>query len=203
MIDDILHMVLRSTWSLQEAAHLLLERHPVTHAVELSPTSSDPISRLYYWLKKEYEKERLKPNATQDGEPRFSPGTFIRHMNIRGRRCSAAVVKLYDAANGNYGDASVFANSREVYRAAAKLVWRQHPNLSKTQMAKVLLALPTLFQDRYLAPVGAETIRRNYLNDMGSSKRGRRSKDEVASTDDVDLKTIVAELEEIGLPQFT
>ena len=100
---DILKLIRKASWSLKEAAHLVHEINPNTNPVELKGTSDHPVDRTYVWLKKEYGKGRLYAAMGDAENPRFSPGTLMRHMVEKKRFVSAKVRRIYDLAHGKPG----------------------------------------------------------------------------------------------------
>lgn len=102
-MDELIDQVMQATWSLEEAAHLVHAVNPVTQPVKLSDRSKDPVARTFFWLKKEYEKDRLFSIAGDEQTPRFIPGTLMRHMEDKGRFISKVVRNMYDVAHGHPG----------------------------------------------------------------------------------------------------
>ena len=105
--DGLIQVVLKATWSLEEAAHLVRDVNPVTQSVVLSDVSSHPVSLTYFWLKKEYLKGDLMRVSGNEENPRFSPGTLMRRLETKDQFVSPIVRKLYDAAHGHRGPKSV------------------------------------------------------------------------------------------------
>ena len=161
--------------------------------VEIDENSTDPVCKTYFWLKKEYDKDRLHRLVGCESDPRFSPGTLMRHLKDHGRFVSAPVRKLYDASCGTPGPRLSSSEAREIYQAAAQLIWQQCPNLPKVQMSDLLVDFPRAFTKGYLPSYGSGTIRK-WLKDIRPSKSGRPKK----LTDDEpipDLKLVAAQLD--------
>ena len=188
-------VVLRATWSLEEAAHLVHEVNPDTNPMKLSETSSDPVSKTYYWLKKEYGRGRLYNVSGTELEPRFSPGTLMRHLDKNGRYVSKVVWDFYNAANAQKRDTSSSKHDRKVYIKAAKLIWAEHPLRPALTVAEDLVGLPLYFTNNYLGTYDKATIRK-WLRGLGPRKVGRPKKGGVAETGSSDLKKILQALDE-------
>ena len=193
-LKELMQFVLKATWSLEEAAHLVHERDPVNSPVEIDENSTDPVCKTYFWLKKESDRERLCRLGGSKSDPRFSPGTLMWHLKDHGHFVSAPVRKLYDASHGTPGPRLSSSEAREIYQAAAQLIWQQCPNLPKVQMSDLLVDFPQAFTKGYLPSYGSGTIRK-WLKDKRPSKSGRPKK----ITDDEpipDLKLVAAQLEQ-------
>lgn len=173
---DFIKLVLKASWSMEEAAHLVHETNPETNPVKLEGTTSDPIDRTYIWLKKEYGKNRLYAVIGKDVDsPRFSPGTLMRHMKKNKRFVSSKVQKIYNVAHGLPGAAGLSAEARKIYLDAADLIWQQLPDLPAARMAKMLTDLPEYFPMNQLPRYAEGTIRK-WLKGRGPGKPGRPSK---------------------------
>ncbi len=170
--DDLPYLVLQSTWSLKEAAHLVHSVNPVKNPAVIVDTSDDPVSRTFYWLKKEFEKDRLYPIGDDDENPRFSPGTLMRHLEEKGHYVSPGVRHMYDAAHGHYGMSSINSDTREVYVSAADLIWEDDPDRPAATVAKELIDLPNFFTKYRLLRPSPDTIRK-WLRGRGPGKKGR------------------------------
>jgi len=186
-------LVVQATWSIEEAAHLVHGVNPETASVVLSETSKDPVARTYFWLMKEYGKERLFAVSQATGEPRFSPGTLMRHLEEATHAVAPHVRRIYDAAHGNFGQSKHVPEPKEVYLAAAMLIWEDAPDLPKSVVAAKLVNLPSLIQARYLKRVSEETIRK-WLRGQGPDQQGRPTKQQAEGRKDVDLETIAKKL---------
>jgi hypothetical protein len=192
-LKELMQYVLKATWSLQEAAHLVHERDPVNSHVEIDENSTNPVCKTYFWLKKEYEKDRLHLLAGSKSDPRFSPGTLMRHLEQHGHHVSASVRKLYDASHGTPGPKLSSGEAKEIYRAAALYIWQQCPNLPAAQMGDLLVGLPQVWTKGYLPSYGSGTIRK-WVMDIGPGKPGRPKK--ISDDEPIpDLKLVAAQLE--------
>ena len=158
--EKLIVVVMRATWSLEEAAHLVHEFNPDTNPVELSETSSDPVCRTYYWLKKEYGNGRLYNVSGTELEPRFSPGTLMRHLEEKNHYVSKVVWNIYGAAHGQKQDTKSSAYYREIYVNTAKLIWAEQPNRHTTYVVENLIDLPRHFTKFYLPTYAKSTIRK-------------------------------------------
>lgn len=183
-------LVSQATWSLEEGAHLVNERNPISDPEELSGTSNDLVCRTYTWLKKELEKGNLHPHPDFPDPPRFSPGTLMRHLEENNRYVSKHIKDFYDAVNGNVERRKHIAQSKPAYIKAAKLTWKEHPNWSAGRVAKELEILPKSFGKNVLPTVSVDTIRK-WLKGEGpnAGKKGRpkgshKSKDENTTNPD-------------------
>lgn len=170
---DLIRQVIRATWSLEEAAHLVHGVNPAKHPVDLSDeTSTDPVCRTYFWLKKENGRERLYRVGGDEENPRFSPGTLMRHLSKNRHYVSREVLRIYDTAHGQRGDKALMAEAREIYRTAAALIWKDDPALPAARVAELLSNLPNEFTKNWLAPVTIGTIRK-WLRGRGPGRVGR------------------------------
>lgn len=195
MSDDaaLIKLVLLATWSLEEAAHLVHEINPKTNPVELTCKSNHPVDRTYAWLKKELKNGHISPLLNDAGTPRFSPGTIMRRLEEKDHYVSKKVRRIYDAAHGHAGTASVFGEAKEIYLTAADLIWEQSPGLPAAVVAKILHnELPSYFTKNYL-PVYAEATIRKWLKGKGPGKPGRPPKN-AATSGLPDIKKIVSKL---------
>jgi hypothetical protein len=191
--EELMKYVLKATWSLEEAAHLVHERDPEISHVEINEHSTNPVCKTYFWLKKEYEKGRLHLLAGCESGPRFSPGTLMRHLKEHGHYVAASVRRLYDTSHGIPGPKLSSEKVRETYRAAASFIWQQCPNLPKVQMSNLLVGLPQVWTKGYLPSYASGTIRK-WLKDIGPSQPGRPKK--ISDDEPIpDLKLVAAQLE--------
>jgi hypothetical protein len=132
--EELMKYVLKATWSLEEAAHLVHERDPEISHVEINEHSTSPVCKTYFWLKKEYEKGLLHRLSGSESDPRFSPGTLMRHLKDQGHFVSAPVRKIYDASHGTPGPKLSSGEAKDIYRSTARIIWKQDPNLPAAQM---------------------------------------------------------------------
>ena len=191
--EELMKYVLKATWSLEEAAHLVHERNPVILPIEIDENLANPVCKTYFWLKKEYERKRLFRLAGSESDPRFSPGTLMRHLEDHGHFVSAHVRKVYDASHGTPGPKLSSGEAKDIYRSVAKIIWKQCPNLTSAQMGKLLVDLPQHFAKRYLPSYASGTIRK-WLKGRGPGKPGRPKK--ISDDEPIpDLKLVAAQLE--------
>ena len=170
--NSLVQQVLKATWSLQEAAHLVHGVNPVKDTVEISETSSHSVSRTYFWLRKEFIKGRLTQVGGDAASPRFSPGTLMRHLNDKGRFVSPEIRQMYDAAHGQWGPKGLVAEAKGHYLRAAELFWKDDPDMPSARVAEVLVNLPSEFSKNYLPRFAVSTIRK-WLRGKGPGKPGR------------------------------
>ncbi len=173
-MDELIDQVMQATWSLEEAAHLVHAVNPVTQPVKLSDRSKDPVARTFFWLKKEYEKDRLFSIAGDEQTPRFIPGTLMRHMEDKGRFISKVVRNMYDVAHGHPGLKGLDPSEKPIYLEAAKLIWKDHPDFPAAHVAHILTELPTKFTKHQLLRYTPGTLRK-WLRGKGPGKVGRPS----------------------------
>ena len=189
-MDKLIDLVMQATWSLEEAAHLVHTVNPVTQPVELSEISIKPVARTYFWLKKEFGKDRLYAIGGDEQTPRFSPGTIMRHMEAEGRFISKEVRDTYNAAHGHPGLAGTYSDSKRIYLEVAELIWKIHPDKPAAQVANELVDLPDKYSKRELRPYAASAIRK-FLNGKGPGKVGRPRTGK-KNTDKIDIGVLAA-----------
>ena len=168
----------KATWSIREAAYLVNKLDPMLQEIEISETSFSPVSKVFYWLKKEYKRGKLYRVGGTDEEPRFSPGSLLRDLNSRGSH----ICKIPDQLWHNYhepekvfGPHKINLQSVPYYRGAALAIWSIHSHLTKPEVADMLTNLPKLVSDIRLAPWSAVTIA-NHLKGLSPNKAGRPPK---------------------------
>ena len=171
-LDELIKLVLQATWSIKEAAHIVHGKIPSKNPNTPSETSSDAVSRTYYWLKKEFEKGRLHPIGEDEKNPRFSPGTIMRHMEEKNHYVSQKVLKVYASAHSHQAPMGWSPKAKKIYIDAAKLAWKENPDLLAAHMAKFLIDLPNYFHKHYLPSYGESTLRK-LLRGLGPGKVGR------------------------------
>ncbi|MBT3786826.1 MAG: hypothetical protein HN725_18300 [Alphaproteobacteria bacterium] len=193
--DKLVSLVLQSTWSLEEAAHLVHSINPIANPIALEENSVAPVSRTFYWLKKEFGRNRLYQIAGDDSSPRFSPGTIMRHLEERGHLVSPPVRHIYDAAHGHFGMSNVLPDPKEIYIAAAKLIWLDYPDRPSSKIAKDLVGLPQFFSKNTLQWVPKETIRK-WLTGLGPRKKGRPRLNQTSEANKPDIRAIGKKLSE-------
>ena len=135
--------VLQATWSIEEAAFLANEQDPLSSGIEISPHYASPVSKTYYWLKKEYDRGRLWKVAGTDDDPRFSPGTLMRRLVEKGRKISPRLLRANEKQGQVTGPHEINLRAVVEYRKAAHQLWGRHPNLTLDQAADVLTGLPS------------------------------------------------------------
>jgi len=167
-----------STWSLFEAACYVHNLDPQTIKKSLSEKSTARHAKTYYWLVKEFDRQRIYavPNVGDD-EAQFIPGTIMRHMIEKGKAFHRPVNDAYLKDGVTTGPSAMNAEAKRVYRYAAAIIKRQHPAIRKTQVARLLVDLPSHMADRSLPGYGEMAIRR-YLKDMWPAQPGRPKKGE-------------------------
>ena len=170
-LDELIKLVLQATWSIKEAAHIVHGKIPSKNPNTPSETSSDAVSRTYYWLKKEFEKGRLHPIGEDEKNPRFSPGTIMRHMKEKKRHVSQEVLNVYDSAHSHQAPRGLNPKTKKIYIDAAKLAWKENPDLIAADMAKFLLNLPNHYTKKYLLHYAESTLRK-LLRGLGPGKVG-------------------------------
>jgi hypothetical protein len=182
-----------ATWSIKEAAFLVNGLHPNYHSIELNAESDDPVSRTYYWLRKEEGKGRLFKILEQDGVARYSPGTLMRHLTNSGRYVNKSIWNQYDVLNGCPPGQHVSQEAKAIYLAAAKVIWTLWPDRPAATVAADLFELHTFYKREHLPLVSHETIR-GWLRTIKSGNKGRPRK--IVADQHVDLKEIVAKIPE-------
>ncbi len=166
---------LKATWTIKEAALLVNEFDPLTATVEIDPKSASPVSRVYYWLTKEYKKGALWPLVGSEDDARFSPGTLMRRLNERGLHVSKRLSDAYERRGKITGPHKMNLECVIVYRQAAKMIWENYPGLSRESVAQILTALPSHIKNQPLPGRSMATIRR-YLKGFSPNKPGRPPK---------------------------
>ena len=192
---ELRQLVLLSTWSLEEAAHLVHSVNPLKNPVDLEETSGAPVSITFFWLKKEFGKDRLFRIGGDDATPRFSPGTIMRHLKEKGHHVSGRVWRMYNAAHARIGKSSIIPDSRKVYMDAAELIWAEYPNRTASAVAKDLARLPQEFSKNKLDWVSPETIRK-WLTGLGRGKKGRPKGGQSQDAGEPDIVRIAQILDE-------
>lgn len=190
-VDDLAVVIRQAHWSLEEAAHLVHEHHPINDQVQLDPKSNDSVCRTYFWLKKEHNKNRLVAATEEDGDVLFLPGTIMRHLEEKGRYVSDVVFDIYNIANGYPGRAGNNKLTKELYLKAADLIWKQAPNRPAAKVAADLKNFSKHFPKENVFNPDVDTIRK-WLRGRGPNKKGRPSR----SADNVqpDLKLVIDKL---------
>ena len=181
--------VLQATWSIREAAYLVNEQDPLSSDIEISPHYASPVSKTYYWLKKEYDRDRLLMVAGTDDEPRFSPGTLIRRLVEKGRKISPRLLRANEKQGQVTGPHQINLEAVVVYRKAAHQLWSRHPNLTLDHAADVLTGLPSHMTSVALPTRSPVTIK-NYLKGLSPNRAGRPRKSSTVM-EEIDLAEIV------------
>ncbi len=169
---ELVSVVLKATWSLEEGAQLVHAVNPVTKSVELSDQSNDPVNRTYIWLLKEHQRGRLQRVKGDQENPLFSPGTIMRHLQTHQHYVSDEVERIYHAGHGRREPSQLRGGAKKVYLCAAELVWKDHPNMPASRVAEHLAELPRAFTKNRLDWFATSTIRK-WLHGKGPGKAGR------------------------------
>ena len=190
----VLHGIMMASWSLKEAAYYVHNLDPTCPDVEIQPRSTSLPSKTYFWLEKELSKGRIHPVIDDgDEEPRFSPGTIMRHLDDKEKYFHKPVLNAYNNHGVSPGPSAANTKAKYIYMKAAKLIHAQYPSLPKTQVAKLLKQLPARMGDKSLPPYKAATIRK-YLSTLDwPSKGGRPPKSEKIEPH-IDWAALVKEL---------
>ena len=164
--------VFLATWSIREAAYLVNELDPLCSGIEISAKFANPVSKTYYWLKKEYLTGNLTKVAGTDDEPRFSPGTLMRRLSEKGHSVPSRIQTAYDNRGQTTGPHKINLEATPIYRMAASLIWDQYPTVTLWQMADVLSGLRSYMTSSALPSRMPVTIRK-YLKGLSPNKPGR------------------------------
>lgn len=170
--DGVRLGVMKSTWTLEEAAHYVHNLDPLIEEQNFSRESTQPTSRTYFWLKKEFQNGQIRPESVIDDKPSFIPGTILRQLDAKNKLYHQGVWNFYHANGVTTGPSTVNDVSKFTYRKAACAIWMQYPNLSVTETANLLLTFPSRYPDKTIAPCTHETIR-GYLKGLKDAKSGR------------------------------
>jgi len=161
-----------ATWSIQQAAYLVNEQDPLSSSIEISDTSTSPVSKTYYWLMKEYAKGNLVRAGGTDVEPKFTPGTLMRRLVEKGHPVSSRIQSAYDNRGQTKGPHKINLEAKLIYRMAATLGWDQNPKATLSQMADALTWLPSYMTSTALPSRSPVTIK-NYLKNLSRNGPGR------------------------------
>lgn len=169
----VLYGIMTATWSLKEAAYYVHNLDPTLSDVEIQPTSTSLPSVTYYWLQKELNKRLLQPVSDDgDKDPRFSPGTIMRHLENNKKHFDKSVLNAYNNHGVSPGPTASNTKAKFKYQKAAKLIHDQYSSLPKTQVAELLTQLPAHMGDNSLSLVAQKTIQ-SYLVPCWTGKEGR------------------------------
>jgi hypothetical protein len=182
----------KASWSINEAAYLVHECDPHTPDVRIDIKSSDPVSKTHTWLCKELQKGRLHPISKPGDEERFSPGTLMRHLRNHDRFVSPKVLNTYSSRSANPGPDQRHEATRHMFRAAARLIWDEHPQATAKQVSKAFVPLPKHVGHTTMKVVSEATIRR-YIKGISRRSPGRPKAEHVVDVE-VDLEELSKKL---------
>jgi len=171
------HWADKATWSLEQAALLVNEIDPDLPPIPtFEPESASPASRVFFWLKKEWQKGTLSSVTKSDsGEPLFSPGTLVRRLVERGKHTiSARLRKAVERPESAPGPSKRNRKAKLRFLHAAQLIWEDHPHMTAKKMAEWLEKLPSFVHSDRLPSFSRITIRK-YLIGRGPHAAGRPS----------------------------
>lgn len=105
------------------------EQDPLSAGIEISPQSTSPVSKTYYWLKKEYDRGRLWKVAGTDDDPRFSPGTLMRRLVEKRHKVSPRLLRANEKQGQVTGPHRINLEAVVIYRRAAENGGAKIPHL--------------------------------------------------------------------------
>ena len=190
----VLYGAMMSTWSLSEAAHYVHNLDPATSVEQLLPRSTSHASKTFYWLKKELDRGRIRPVVDEgDGEPRFIPGTIMRHLEDMKHGFHKPVLKAYLNHGVTTGPSDANKEAKFLYRKAATAIREQYPQIRKAQVAGLLTELPVHLKDGMTLPSFSAVTIRKHLKGLWTGVNGRPRKGE-EDLPKLDWATIVKKL---------
>ncbi len=177
--------VLKSTWTLREAAHYLCGCDPKNSKFEISTDASNRVSKLFFWLKEKVKRNELfhvergdlfKIKGKKRKPSRYTVDAFFECFNKSGKKIDKELNRLW---KGSFPDTKTPGEAnRVIYREAARLVHEKHKNLSRYEMACVLQELPEKVFKRHkleLKEIGPHKLD-SILKNIGDRDGGKRSK---------------------------
>lgn len=178
------------TWTLIEAAHLLLGIDPQNSTYEISPIAGNKVSLLCYWLRQKRTENKFGTTVIRLSERnmRYEPSQLFHCMKGEGNAYDKDIEKIVSARLSNNPSTQIKSGiERAIYRRAAHLLWKQHPNLYASDMAEKLLELPEHLQNIFAIELRkkTQTSIEEYLKGLAPHKKGapRKTADRKAEID--------------------
>lgn len=206
MSNEILYFKIKhaflSTWTLEQAAYLLLGYNPNSSEFEIYEDATNTVSNLYYWLKEKAHKGeiiaqvRSFPMGRNKKPWRYSPDQLFDLMDAHKREYNQDIFKIRSLLLGETSFNLSGTINKTLYKRAAELIWRDNDKATIPEVAEVLVSLPEKLNSKYSLvklPFLEPHQIKEHLKGMSPNKKGAPKK-EVKSPLNIDWSKLLENL---------
>lgn len=180
--------VLKSTWTLEEAAYLLCGHNPIDSKLKISPTASNSVSNLYYRLKTKVKSGDLRIVIRGDAfkpknrERRLDRYSVDQVFDLMKKEKIKPDPDLHNLRKRYFKDRqNTDPLTRIIYQEAARLLSHAHPSLDRQEIAEILHELPDKLEGhlelRKIEPAALESLIRGITHrESGARSKAEREK---------------------------
>lgn len=193
MLDDKNYFKLcyafHSTWTLKQAAYLLLGYDPEKSAYRIGKDEANEVSRFYFWLKERADDGELYPQI--QGNPfykpkkpaRYNPDQFFALMEQHKKEYEPLICKIRHLIMKNKKENKKLLGSvnKLLYQRAASFIWDKNPKATIGEVSETLVNLPNKLRENYPdLNLGNKTIDEisAYLKGNSPRKKGAPKKED-------------------------